>query len=229
MALFTKKNNFPIHEQLEIGFLLAMIGGFLDAYTFICFNGIFANAQTGNIVLLGIALIHQSADEVIAYLIPISFFAIGIFVTEFFATHLIKSFFIVTLIIELFMLTFIGFYPDLLPEFVTLAIISMACSIQLSSFKKISGISYSSTMCTGNLRAAMESLYGYFHKKDRTLLHRFWHYGAIIVFFGVGAVVGAIGSSYFGKSSIFICSALCLILTVIIAADSFVSQLKNKL
>ena len=34
--------------------LLAGVGGFLDAYTFVGYHGVFANAQTGNIVLLGV-------------------------------------------------------------------------------------------------------------------------------------------------------------------------------
>jgi uncharacterized protein DUF1275 len=39
-------------ETLPTGLLLAGAGGFLDAYTFIGRGGVFANAQTGNIVLL---------------------------------------------------------------------------------------------------------------------------------------------------------------------------------
>ena len=38
-------------ETVLIGSLLALAGGFLDAYTYICRGGVFANAQTGNIVL----------------------------------------------------------------------------------------------------------------------------------------------------------------------------------
>ena len=41
-------------ESVRLGILLATVGGFLDAYTFICRGGVFANAQTGNIVLLGV-------------------------------------------------------------------------------------------------------------------------------------------------------------------------------
>ena len=41
-------------ESLRIGLILAAAGGFLDAYTYISRGGVFANAQTGNIVLLGV-------------------------------------------------------------------------------------------------------------------------------------------------------------------------------
>ena len=58
-------------ENLPTGLLLAGAGGFLDAYTFVGRGGVFANAQTGNIVLLAVAagerhwsaaLLHATAD-----------------------------------------------------------------------------------------------------------------------------------------------------------------------
>lgn len=218
MRLITK-DIYPIHEKLEIGLLLAMIGGFLDAYTYVCFDGVFANAQTGNMVLLGISLIHYDWSDFFNYLIPILFFSMGILITEYFASHLIRAFFIVTLGIELFLLSFIGVFPELLPSYITIALISMICSIQLASFKKICGMTYSSTMCTGNLRTSMEALYGYFHQKDRALLYRSLHYGAIILFFCVGAVIGALSSAHFGKRAIFICCGFLLLLSCLILLD----------
>ena len=49
------ENRHLLHERMEIGILLALAGGFLDAYTYITCGGVFANAQTGNIVLMGIS------------------------------------------------------------------------------------------------------------------------------------------------------------------------------
>ena len=43
-----------ISETLHLGMLLAAVGGFLDAYTYLSRGKVFANAQTGNLVLLGI-------------------------------------------------------------------------------------------------------------------------------------------------------------------------------
>jgi len=39
-------------NSIYLGALLAVVGGFLDVYTFISRDGVFANAQTGNVVLL---------------------------------------------------------------------------------------------------------------------------------------------------------------------------------
>lgn len=43
-------------ESMPLGLMLAIVGGFLDAYTFSTRGGVFSNAITGNIVLLGLNL-----------------------------------------------------------------------------------------------------------------------------------------------------------------------------
>ena len=48
------KKHIPVHETLYIGACLTFVGGFLDAYTYILRGGVFANAQTGNLVLFGV-------------------------------------------------------------------------------------------------------------------------------------------------------------------------------
>ena len=40
-----------ISESIELGILLALSGGFMDAYSYIGRGGVFANAQTGNMLL----------------------------------------------------------------------------------------------------------------------------------------------------------------------------------
>jgi len=40
--------------SLRLAVLLTLAGGFLDAFTFVGHGGVFANAQTGNVVLLGV-------------------------------------------------------------------------------------------------------------------------------------------------------------------------------
>ena len=51
-----KLTRIQMSETVLIGSLLALAGGFLDAYTYICRGGVFANAQTGNIVLFSLHL-----------------------------------------------------------------------------------------------------------------------------------------------------------------------------
>ena len=47
-------------ESIELGIVLALAGGFMDAYSYMCRDGVFANAQTGNMLLLGINLSERN-------------------------------------------------------------------------------------------------------------------------------------------------------------------------
>ena len=69
-------------ESLLLGALLAVAGGFFDAYTYLCRGGVFANAQTGNIVLFGLELAQREWIRALGYLVPIVAFAVGVVVAE---------------------------------------------------------------------------------------------------------------------------------------------------
>ena len=45
-----------ISESIELGALLAISGGMMDAYSYIERGEVFANAQTGNMLLFGVNL-----------------------------------------------------------------------------------------------------------------------------------------------------------------------------
>ena len=48
------KKRYQTSETLPVGLLLALAGGFLDAYSYLNRGQVFATAETGNLVLLGI-------------------------------------------------------------------------------------------------------------------------------------------------------------------------------
>jgi len=70
-------------ESFRIGALLAFAGGFFDSYTYIARGGVFANAQTGNMILLAIQLEQGQFMNALYYLIPITAFVCGIFLDEY--------------------------------------------------------------------------------------------------------------------------------------------------
>ena len=49
-----KKIAKQMSESIELGIVLAASGGFMDAYSYIMRDHVFANAQTGNMLLLGV-------------------------------------------------------------------------------------------------------------------------------------------------------------------------------
>ena len=73
-------------KQMSESFLtaafLSLSGGLQDAYTYIYRGHVFANAQTGNIVLLSQSIAERNWTQTLEYLIPLSFFAFGIAAAE---------------------------------------------------------------------------------------------------------------------------------------------------
>ncbi len=70
-----------------MGALLAAAGGLLDAYTYLSRGGVFANAETGNMVLFGICLTQGQWRKAVGYLFPILAFALGVLAAEFIREH----------------------------------------------------------------------------------------------------------------------------------------------
>ena len=73
--------NTRFHGQMSDTFHAAVFvtlsGGFQDAYTYICRGQVFANAQTGNIVLLSAALLRGDWAVCLRYAIPLLSFVFG--------------------------------------------------------------------------------------------------------------------------------------------------------
>ena len=69
-------------ESFGVAALLALAGGALDAYTYLCRGGVFANAETGNIVLLGVCLARGEWTAALRYLAPVLAFAMGVLAAE---------------------------------------------------------------------------------------------------------------------------------------------------
>ena len=69
-------------DAFATAIFIILSGGLQDAYTYCCRGGVFANAQTGNIVLMGTRLFQGDFSGCVRYLIPILSFICGIFVAE---------------------------------------------------------------------------------------------------------------------------------------------------
>ena len=69
-------------ESFRLSAMLSFSGGFQDAYTYNVRNQVFANAQTGNIVLMSQNFMSGKWIQGLYYICPILAFSLGIFVAE---------------------------------------------------------------------------------------------------------------------------------------------------
>ncbi|NLK94096.1 MAG: DUF1275 domain-containing protein [Clostridiales bacterium] len=215
-------------ESVRLGVLLATIGGFLDAYTYIGEGGVFANAQTGNLVIFGVSIAKGNFFEAVLSLLPIVAFIIGVWVSEYIRNNWTTGFLGFwennILIIEGVILFIIGFLPkEISSAFVTISI-SFVSSIQISSFRKLIDLPFSTTMCTGNLRSASQWLYMYFINRDKANKEKAIRYYTIILFFIIGALIGGILTIKFQRKSIWIVDLLIILAIIQFKIDKYVFE-----
>lgn len=189
-----KDNRLRISETLLVGILLTVTGGFLDAYTYLFRGGVFANGQTGNLVLLGISLAERDFHRVSYYMLPICAFLLGVFLTENIHQRISNTSFIkwrhIILLLEILLLFICIFIPAGTMDSLVNIIISCICALQTQAFRSLRGLSYISVMCTGNLRSGIQELCTYIHSRDRQHLTNFRHYFVIVAGFISGALTG---------------------------------------
>ena len=123
-----------ISESIELGAILALAGGFMDAYSYIGRGGVFANAQTGNILLVGIHLSLGEFFQAARFLFPVLSFALGIMLSDLIHERFSSLFHWrqVTVLLEaliLFAVSFIAADLNLLANCLT----SFACGMQVES------------------------------------------------------------------------------------------------
>ena len=205
----------PFHGQMSDSFRAAICiilsGGFQDAYTYMCRGEVFANAQTGNIVLLSTALFQREWAVVLKYLIPVLSFLIGTAVAE--EIHIRLKCYErlhwrqIILLGEIVLLLAVGFLPPSV-EALANALVSFVCAMQVQTFHKVRGHAYASTMCIGNLRAGTEALCAYFRVRDKEILQKALTYFGVILVFGIGAGVGSLVTLAVGCRAIWVCCGL---------------------
>ncbi len=122
-------------ENLPTGLLLAGAGGFLDAYTFIGRGGVFANAQTGNIVLLAAAAGERHWPTALLHVPPILAFMLGVALAETLARptarRIVRRPARFVLVAEIVVLLIVGALPPQVPDQVVTAAIAFTSALQV--------------------------------------------------------------------------------------------------
>ena len=202
-------------ESIQLGIPLAVVGGFLEAYTFVCRGGVFANCQTGNMVLFALNAAAGNFRKALLLIAPVAAFMVGILLTEkvksLFGAHPKMHWRQITILFEMACLVVAALLPTGKLDVIVTTLIAFVCAIQVESFRKLQGSPYATTMCTGNLRSATDSLFLFLQNKDRPAGRRSGRYFLIVLFFMLGAVVGAALTDWFAEKAVLFCCVLLLI------------------
>lgn len=210
-----KKAPVQTSESYPLAVVLALTGGFLDAYTYVCRDDVFANAQTGNFARLAMSLAGGHWLLAVRYLLPILSFIVGVTL----AMRIRKRFASgrlhwrqISVLLEIALLAVVSRIPS--GETSNIAaniLVSFTCAIQVETFRKFLGSVFASTMCTGNLRSATETLNRYFEDKDPNVLRKSLRYYGIDLTFVAGCAFGTVMTRQFGINAVLCCCAMLFV------------------
>ena len=154
----------------------------------------FANAETGNMVLFGICLTQRQWGKAVGYLFPILAFALGVLAAElirerhrsgprFHWRHTV-------LLAEVAVVCAVAFLPRGEWDSLANTLVAFVCALQVETFRKVRGNPFATTMCTGNLRSGTEAIYhGVTKGKWESVEKGLCYYGVIACFIA-GAALG---------------------------------------
>ncbi len=177
----------------------------MDAYSYIGRGGVFANAQTGNMVLLGIHLSQGHFSQALIYAVPIGMFIVGIALAEVFRVFERNlSWQHVSLIVEIIAFLIVSTLTaesDLLAN----VLVSFVCGIQFESFRRIHGNAMTTTVCMGNMRNATQLFVEALETRNRQKLKSSFLYLFITICFVLGAVIGYFSVVQWDRKAIYVC------------------------
>ena len=198
-------------ESMVLAVFLTLAGGFQDAYSYNCRGKVFANAQTGNLVLLGQNLAQAKFGEAMHYLMPILAFMLGVYAAHW-VRHLCRDYRKlhwrqIILAAEVLLLLGVGVMPQSM-NMAANVMMSFACAMQVETFRKFKGLPCATTMCIGNMRSATEQLCSYHISGDKECRRKSLYYFLVILIFAAGAAIGALLSPILTEKAIWIAAAL---------------------
>ena len=196
-------------ESIELGILLALVGGFMDAYSYIGRDHVFSNAQTGNILLTAVHISQGEFSEAARYLLPVVAFAVGIMLSDFIHARFTSRLHWrqAALLFEIAVMAVVAALPAA-NNIEANCLLSLACGTQVETFRKIHGKGVATTMCIGNLRSALHNVDDYIINHNKGFLHNGVLYFGAIACFMLGAVLGNWTIASVGLVAIWACIPL---------------------
>ena len=205
------RHHGQMSDALRTMVFLTLSGGFQDGYTYMGRGQVFANAQTGNVILFGVHLCSGEWAAALRYLTPVVAFGAGVYFSAWvrhrFGEGRRLHWRQLVLGIEILLLFAVGFLPNTL-DIAANVLVSFVCAMQVQAFRKVRGNAYASTMCIGNLRSGVQCLFDWRHNGDAAALRKALQYLTIITVFAVGAVFGSLLSQTVGVRVIWCSCAL---------------------
>lgn len=193
------KRYYLMCERNWIYFLLIGVAGFLGAFTYVLRGNVFCNAQTSNIVLMGLAFGQGRWNDGFYYLIPITAYVLGAFFSELLPNpvkhHLPMRWDTLLIAIEMAVVLVLGFLPESAPVQISQVAINFIASMQYNTFRQAEGTPVATTFATNHVRQIGIGLAQELrHLRSENKAHRvkLRKHFFMLVSFTAGAIIGTV-------------------------------------
>ncbi len=191
--------------------ILTAAGGMMDGWVYLAHGHLFANAQTGNVVLLALSVAAGRLGDAAHFVPSIAAFVAGLFVSRLAATWL-KSRRLnsrtIRLGAECVILLGLGLWAHSLSDTVVTASVGFIAALQITSLSHIGRSSFNTGMTTGNLTSAVSATVAAWldgSAADRARAAALW---SMCVAFLLGALLSGLCTHRFGDRTVFLIAAL---------------------
>ncbi len=204
-------DKYLLCERNGVFYTLMAISGFYGAFTYVLRGNVFCNAQTGNLVLMGLSLGMRKWHNVLYYVIPIFAYILGAFFSEILPNpvkHKLKIRWDTLLLgIEMCMVVFLGLLPESAPVQISQIAINFIASMQYNTFRQAQGTPMATTFATNHIRQIGVGLareIRHINSADKSHRTRWRKHFLMLVFFIAGVVWGTMLCETFKGKAIFV-------------------------
>lgn len=198
-------------ERFWVFWTLIVIAGFWGAYTYLVRGHVFCNAQTANLLYMGLALGDRRWSDALYYLIPMAAYILGAFISELFPNpvkhHSPIRWDTLLIIIDMVAMFLIGLIPLSAPVQIAQVAINFLASMQYNTFRQAEGITMATTFCTNHIRQIGVGLAKELrHRQSGDTSHRlrFRRHTLMVLAFLTGVVVGVFCCALLAEKAIWV-------------------------
>lgn len=202
--------------------LVTMAGGFAASYSFLARGGVFAFAQTGNIIYSGHALVGGGFWKIFTFLLPVLSYMGGLLTARQLGRRFQEAATFQKLILlaeaTLFLVT--GLLPaGSLMTRISLCLMGYASGLQMETFHRLGEREYTCIMVMGNMKRTVDAFSCYLEHHKSESLHKAWLYVLINGIFCLGSIFGYVLTQAQGDSAI-LAPAFCFVLAAALLQSS---------
>lgn len=195
----------PLQQRLRFAMLVAATGGFLDAYS-ILNAGVFAGAQTGNIVIAAVHLSAREWDFAVRAAVPILAYASGSVIGAGLGLQrvrrVIRDPVKAALVIEILFLIVAGLLPTSGSRLPLAIMLSLAGGLQMAVFPRVRAWGYSTTVMTSNITKWMTGAVRHLGDHEAPARSEALTFAGVVFSFAAGAVATGVARIYLGAGTI---------------------------